>query len=178
MVAFLVAWWLLTSRPEPAGFLNVSLRDFGEASFLGVGVGVGGWVITITVAMIAGVTVMALGISPEDLQPSPMIPWMAGLAWWKKSLIVISAMTVEEAFYRGWLQKRVGLVASTMIFALSHAGYGQPFMLIGVTTISFVIGFAFYKTRNLIPCIVAHGVFDAIQIFVVVPVVLKFAPVG
>ena len=87
-------------------------------------------------------------------------------------------MTVEELFFRGWLQKRIGLLASTLIFAVSHAGYGQPFMLIGVTTISLVIGFTFYKTRNLVPCIIAHGVFDAIQIFLIVPFALKLAPVS
>jgi membrane protease YdiL (CAAX protease family) len=96
----------------------------------------------------------------------------------RKILIVLSAMTIEEAFFRGWLQKRVGLVASTILFAVGHAGYGQPFMLVGVLVISLVIGYTFYRTKNLVPCIVAHGVFDAIQLFVIVPVALKFIPVG
>ncbi|HKO00661.1 MAG TPA: CPBP family intramembrane glutamic endopeptidase, partial [Thermoanaerobaculia bacterium] len=92
---------------------------------------------------------------------------------WKKCLIVLSAMTVEEAFFRGWLQKRIGLIASTILFALAHSGLGQPLLLIGVTMISLVIGYAFYRTKNLIPGVIAHGVFDAIQLFVIIPIAFK-----
>jgi len=87
-------------------------------------------------------------------------------------------MTVEEAFFRGWLQKRVGLVASTILFAIAHSGLGQPLLLIGVFIISIIIGFTFYRTKNLLPGIVAHGVFDAIQIFVILPVVYRMMGLG
>jgi membrane protease YdiL (CAAX protease family) len=46
---------------------------------------------------------------------------------------VLSAMTVEEAFFRSFLQKRIGLIASTILFALAHFTYGNPLLLIGVT---------------------------------------------
>jgi membrane protease YdiL (CAAX protease family) len=82
-------------------------------------------------------------------------------------------MTVEEFFFRSFLQKRIGLVASTILFALAHFSYGNPLMLIGVTVISTVIGIAFYRTRNVLPGIIAHGVFDAIQLFVIVPLAVK-----
>ncbi|MCU1246666.1 MAG: hypothetical protein JWN02_2576, partial [Acidobacteria bacterium] len=97
---------------------------------------------------------------------------------WKKCLIVLSAMTVEEAFFRGWLQKRVGLIASTVLFALAHSGLGQPFLLIGVALISLVIGFTFYRTKNLVPGIIAHGVFDAVQLFVIIPIAFKASGLG
>jgi general stress protein CsbA len=103
-----------------------------------------------------------------------MIAYMARIAWWKKALVVLSAMTVEEAFFRGFLQKRVGLIASTILFALAHAGYAQPMLLIGVTVISLIIGVtAFYRTKNLVPGMIAHGVFDAVQLFVIIPVAFR-----
>ena len=107
-----------------------------------------------------------------------MIAWMAALPLWKKGLIVFSAMTVEEAFFRGWLQKRIGLIASTVLFSLAHSGLGQPLLLIGVSIISLVIGFTFYRTKNLIPGIIAHGIFDAVQIFVLIPIVFKMTGMG
>ena len=107
-----------------------------------------------------------------------MIGWMAALPLWKKGTIVFSAMTIEEAFFRGWLQKRVGLIVSTILFSLAHSGLGQPLLLIGVAIISLIIGFTFYRTRNLIPGIIAHGIFDAIQLFVIIPVVFKMTGLG
>ena len=86
-----------------------------------------------------------------------------------KLIIVIVAMTVEEAFFRGFLQARFGLVVSSVLFALSHFSYGLPFMIVGVFTISLVIGRAFQRSGDLLPCIIAHGIFDSIQLFVILP---------
>jgi membrane protease YdiL (CAAX protease family) len=175
---FLFVWWLLTQRPPIGEFLNIPRRGNGEAVLTGFAVGVGGWIVTISIALIIGLLLMASGLMPKNPPASPMIGWMAALPLWKKGVIVLSAMTIEEAFFRGWLQKRIGVIASTVLFALAHSGLGQPFLLIGVTLISLVIGFTFYRTRNLIPGIIAHGIFDAVQLFVIIPVVVKTMGMG
>src|SRR5205085_8094515 len=173
LILFLFVWWLLSGRPTLTEYLNIRRERVGEAVMTGLAVGFGGWIFTLAVALIIGLILSAAGVIPKNPQPSPMIGYMAALPLWKKATIVASAMTVEEAFFRGWLQKRIGLVASTILFAVAHTGLGQPLLLIGVFVISLVIGFTFYRTKNLIPCIVAHGVFDAIQLFVILPVVFK-----
>jgi len=176
LVVFLAGWWLLTGRPDVRNYLNIRLDHPAESAAIGVGVGVGGWALTLALAATVGLILQAAGLIPDDIKPSPMIPWMAALPFWKKCLVVLSAMTVEEAFFRGWLQKRVGLVASTVVFVLAHAGYGQPLMFIGIAIVSLIIGITFYRTRNLIPCIIAHGIFDAIQLFVIVPFAMQMMP--
>ena len=127
------------------------------------------------VALLIGVILATAGVMPKHAVVPPMIGWLVALPAWKKMLVVLSAMTIEEAFFRGWLQKRIGLIGSTVLFALAHAGYGQPLLLIGVSMISLVIGTAFYRTKNLIPGIIAHGIFDAMQIFVLIPIVFSVA---
>lgn len=178
LMIFLLGWWLLAGRPPISRFMNLQTDNLGQQVLIGVGVGVAGWLLTITIALAVGMGLMGLGLGPDKMDPSPMIPWMASMAWWKKGLIVLAAMTVEEFFFRAWLQKRVGLIASTIVFALAHAGYGQPLMLIGVTVVSLVIGVTFWRTRRLLPCIIAHGVFDAIQLFIVIPTVLRLTGMG
>ena len=178
LFVFLVVWWLLTGRPPLGEFLNIPRRGNGEAVLTGFAVGIGGWIFTISVALVIGLLLTASGLMPKHPQISPMIAWMAALPIWKKVVIVLSAMTIEEAFFRGWLQKRIGVIASTALFALAHSGLGQPFLLIGVSVISLVIGFTFYRTKNLIPGIIAHGIFDAVQLFVIIPVVFKMSGMG
>jgi membrane protease YdiL (CAAX protease family) len=175
LIVFLVGWWLLTNRPRISQYLNILPHDRFGAIMLGVAVGVAGWAITITLAMAVGLILTQLELLPKDIEPSPVVPWMAALPAWQKATIVLSAMTVEEAFFRGWLQKRVGLVLSTIAFVIAHAGYGQPLMMIGISIVSVIIGITFYRTKNLVPCIVAHGVFDTIQLFILVPLAVKFA---
>jgi membrane protease YdiL (CAAX protease family) len=173
LVVFLAGWWLMTGRPSLPRFFNIQTAHPGEAVMTGLAVGVGGWIVTIVFALIIALILQATGLLPKNPQPSATIAWMASLPLWKKIMIVLSAMTVEEAFFRGWLQKRVGLIASTLLFALAHAGLGQPFLLIGVAIISLIIGFTFYRTKDLVPGIIAHGVFDAVQLFVVIPIAFK-----
>lgn len=173
LLVFLAGWWLLSGTPALREFLNIRHERPSEVVAIGVSFGVGGWVITIVMALLATLLLRAIGLLDNPPDPPAVIGWMAELAWWKKSLIILSAMTVEEFFFRSFLQKRIGLVASTILFALAHTGYGNPLMLIGVTVISIVIGIAFYRTRNVLPGIIAHGVFDAIQLFVIVPMAVK-----
>jgi membrane protease YdiL (CAAX protease family) len=176
LIVFLGGWWFFTGRPPLTRFLNI--RVDGNALLSGLAVGVGGWMITIALALAIAFILQATGVLPKDVQPPAMVGWIAALPVWKKIVLVFSAMTVEEAFFRGWLQKRIGLIASTIFFALAHAGYGQPFLLIGVALISLVIGFTFYRTKNIIPGVIAHGVFDAVQLFVIIPIAFKAAGLG
>ena len=176
LIIFLVVWWLLAGRPPIGRFLNIRGERAGEAVMTGFAVGVSGWIFTIIMAVIVALILTAAGVIPKNPKPSPTVFWIASLSLWKKAAIVLSAMTVEEAFFRGWLQKRIGLLASTLLFALAHFSLGQPTLLIGIFFISLVISFTFYRTKNLIPGIVAHGVFDAIQLFVIIPTLVKALP--
>ena len=178
LIVFLFGWWLLSGRPGIREFLNIRHERPAEVVAIGVSVGVGGWIITLTLAMIVALILRATGVMDEPPEPPAMISWLAALPWWKKALIVLSAMTVEEAFFRSFLQKRLGLIASTILFAVAHFTYGNPLLLIGVSIISLVIGITFYRTKNVIPGVLAHGVFDAVQIFVLIPLAFRLVGAG
>jgi hypothetical protein len=176
LVVFLLCWWLVSGRPSLGSFFNIRKDDVGFEALAGVAIGLGGWLLTICVALAIGLAVQALGDIDEPMHPPAAIAWMAALPWFKKLAIVFSAMTFEELFFRGWLQKRVGLLPSTVVFVIAHAGFGEPLMFVGITVVSLVIGYVFYRTKSLLPCIIAHGVFDAIQLFIVIPVALQLLP--
>jgi membrane protease YdiL (CAAX protease family) len=176
LIMFLIGWWLATGRPPLREFLNTQRDNPGEAVLTGLAVGVGGWIFTLVVALAIAALLNAAGLI-ENPKPSPVIGFMASMPWWKKAILVLSAMTVEEAFFRAWLQKRIGLIASTTLFALAHFTLGQPLLLIGVAVISLVIGFTFYRTKNVLPGVIAHGVFDAVQLFVIIPIAFQVAGV-
>src|SRR4029078_2651201 len=117
VIVFLVVWWLLTGRPPLREFLTLRRGDNGEMVMVGLAVGVGGWIFTLVAAALIVLILNAPGLMRKPQQPPPMIAWMAALPLWKKGLVVLSAMTVEEAFFRGFLQKRIGLIHSHSTFS-------------------------------------------------------------
>ena len=178
LIVFLAVWWSVSGQPSLREFFNIRHERPGEVLAIGTAVGVGGWIATLLLAAMVGLLLRASGALDNPPEPPAMIFRMAALPIWKKALIVLSAMTVEELFFRSFLQKRIGLIASTILFALAHFTYGNPLMLIGVTIISLIIGITFYRTKNVIPGILAHGVFDAIQLFVIVPIAVRLSGAG
>ncbi|MFI5395941.1 MAG: CPBP family intramembrane glutamic endopeptidase [Candidatus Binatia bacterium] len=177
--AFLFLWWRLRRDIAFAAFLHLSWSGWWDKIRHGVATGCGGWVVTV---MATGAAAGLFGLTGRLSAPTeapPLILWLAELPILYRLIIVGVAMTVEEAFFRGFLQPRFGLLVSSILFALSHFSYGLPFMIVGVFTISLIIGRTFERERDLLPCIIAHGIFDGVQLLIVLPwVVHTWSPAG
>ncbi len=144
---------------------------------LGLVAGVGAWLVVLTVLVGIGMAIWWLG-GEEMLptEPPALIPWIAALPIGFKLLVSLSAGVVEETFFRGLLQPRIGIAASTLLFVLAHASYEQPLMLVGITILSLIYGLLAKWRQNIWPAIAAHFLFDSIQLLVVIPTALDLLP--
>ena len=176
LLFFLACYYALSGRRSVAEFLRPPERaPRGGPRARRVLIGLAGWLLTIVTAMAsssASGTSWRTASARESEGGARSRRRSSGSCRARSassSLIVVSAMVVEELFFRSFLQTRVGPVAATLMFTAAHGAYGQPLMLIGILVISTVLSITFARYRNVLPCIVAHGVFDAIQMFVVIP---------
>jgi membrane protease YdiL (CAAX protease family) len=190
LVLALVVWFLLgflRTAPGPEaseGLAATFARQLGLASErplveigIGLGAGVAGWLLVILLMLAVVVLVWALG--GEELlptEPPELVPWVAGLPLATRAAIALTAGVVEELFFRGLLQPRVGIALSSALFVLAHLSYEQPFMLIGIAALSLVFAWLVAWRRSILPAIAAHAAFDLIQLLIVVPQVLKRLP--
>jgi membrane protease YdiL (CAAX protease family) len=158
------------------GFLAPSVpREIG----LGLLLGLGAWVAVLLALMVVAGAVWALyGENAVPKAPPAMIPFIAALPVLTRFMISLSAGFVEESFFRGFLQPRIGIFFSTMFFVLAHLSYGQPFMLIGIALLSLIYAFLVKWRQNLWPAIAAHALFDGVQLLVVVPLALRALGAG
>lgn len=177
LASFLLAWWRLQREESLVRLLRLDHLAINDVP-LGLAAGAVGWIATIVVTGMVGGLWSLVGPSPEPDTAPRMMSWLAHLVIWRKLNIIALAMTVEEAFFRGFLQPRIGWGASSLLFAIAHASYGLPLMVISVLVISLVIGWAFERTGRLLPCIVAHGFFDGVQLLVVIPMALQMIENG
>lgn len=148
-------------------------RQPGRELLLGVALGAAGWALVLII--LSGVGALTAEWLPQ-LAPGevpPLVGWMAGLPLVVRMLVALSAGLVEETFFRGLLQPRVGIAVSTGLFVLAHLNYGEPLLLVGVLLLS--VGFALV-TRwrgNVWAAVSAHATFDAIQLLFLIPAVVR-----
>jgi membrane protease YdiL (CAAX protease family) len=175
---FLLIWWRLAQSPPLARFLHVEHWSSGDVRF-GFGIGAFGWLAAIAASATVAALLTLFGHSPSGgeqalpFEVPPLLIWLAELPAWRKLLVVAVAMTVEEGFFRAFLQTRFGWGLSSVLFALSHSGYGLPTLTASVFAVSLAIGWALRVRGNLVACVVAHGIFDAVQLFVVMPLAIR-----
>jgi len=181
LLGFLIVYYLLSGRRSLSAFLGTTSRR--PATDLGAGLLVGavGWLAMLVTAAAVGLAWSAargrMPTPPTD-DSSSLIVWIVTRPLAVRIGIVLSAMVVEELFFRSFLQTRVGPVAATLMFTAAHGAYGEPLALVGILVISTVLSAAYVLFGNVLPCIVAHGVFDALQMFVLIPTALRYMESG
>jgi len=89
-----------------------------------------------------------------------------------RHVLALAALSgvAEEAFFRGALQPRVGLVAASVIFGLAHFVPRPEFRVWTVFSLAagFLLGFLFQATGNLVAPVVAHAVVNGVNLTLLV----------
>jgi membrane protease YdiL (CAAX protease family) len=157
--------------------LGLAAARPGEELALGLLGGAAAWVGMVILMLALGSLLAALG--GEDLVPRKapqLVAWMAGLPVAVRVALSLSAGVAEELLFRGLLQPRVGAALATVLFVLAHGVYEQPLMLVGLTWVSLVFATLVGRHGTVWPAMVAHALFDLIQLLVVIPWLLERMP--
>jgi membrane protease YdiL (CAAX protease family) len=165
------------NRLAAAPTVQFGLRTDRWSKELAIGAlfGLGAWAVVVGILLCLGTLLWLIGGSeafPEN--PPELMVWIAGLPIGVRIALSVSAGFFEEVFFRGFLQPRMGIVLSTILFVLAHVSYAQPLMLVGVTLLSLVFAYLVRWRQSIWAAIAAHAIFDAIQLLIVIPAVLKF----
>ncbi len=153
--------------------LGLRARHVGVELSIGLVWGLVGWLAVISVVLAVGLVIAELGGEGAlGMEPAGQIVWLASLPVGLRLAVSLAAGVAEELFFRGFLQPRVGVLASTVLFVAAHAGYGQPFMLLGISLLSLFYAWLTRWRRSVWAAIAAHFLFDAIQLLVVIPLAL------
>ena len=114
----------------------------------------------------------AFGVEPDTDLPKGVFD-NAGPFLVLFALTVFVAPPVEEIFFRGFifggLRERwgpfLGAVASGALFGLAHIGNpGTVYLLPPIAAVGFVFALGYIRTGSIIPGIVAHFLFNLLQV--------------
>jgi membrane protease YdiL (CAAX protease family) len=153
--------------------LGLVAPSIGREVALGAALGLAAWAAVLVVLFATAVAVWAVAGEGALPKPSAIVPWIAALPIAVRALVSLSAGFVEEIFFRGFLQPRIGILLSTAFFVLAHVSYGQPLMLVGITLLSLIYGSLVRWRQTIWPAIAAHSLFDGIQLLVIIPAAMR-----
>lgn len=82
---------------------------------------------------------------------------------WHIILLCVVIAFVEELLFRGVIQTAIGLVYASFIFAVIHVRYLKSIVLFTVVVlVSFILGWLFFITNNLLVPMFAHFIIDCV----------------
>lgn len=178
LVAVLI-WYVSGWRSSGSSGTNMVLAELGLTSDSaqrelagGVFYGVVGWAAALTATAV--VSALAANLNQElisEAAPTAVVQ-LAAMPVLLRLAISVSAGVAEEIFFRGFLQPRLGIALTTVLFLLAHAGYERPLMMTGLLVLSVLFGIL-RKRYSVWVAIWAHTTFDVIQLLLFVPFVLS-----
>ncbi len=81
-------------------------------------------------------------------------------------LLVVRAVS-EEVFFRGFLAKKIGILPSAAVFALSHAAYGSIAEISGALVLGVWLGFIYIRNKSLVSNILGHMLYNFVAIMLI-----------
>ena len=114
------------------------------------------------------ITVLATTLVIEpllELFPSRWLEWLGDqmkLGGWMMLTTVVVAPILQESLTRKYGPWR-GILIASAVFGIVH---GIPQQALNAFFVGAMIGFIYYKTQSLIPCILIHALNNAVSYFV------------
>jgi len=110
----------------------------------------------------------SLGINDSELVANKILQFSPAII----PIAIFIGPVAEELFFRGYLQNKIGLIFSTLTFAVLHFSYGSISELIGVLGIGLVLGLSYkYSNNNIYVPMIAHILYNTLAITIIYSVI-------
>jgi membrane protease YdiL (CAAX protease family) len=119
-----------------------------------------------------GVNAITRLVAPVQYREIGLISYytFANLPWWVYVTFAIVAGITEETLYRGAVQPRFGIVATSALFAFGHIQYGATPVLLGVFAHGIIYGLL-RRYANTTTSAIAHSSYDLGEYLALAPTV-------
>jgi membrane protease YdiL (CAAX protease family) len=118
----------------------------------------------------SGLCLVLLNIALNNVLPEDSLDdggfnklFFTSLSYLEIAIVCLLISISEELLFRGFIQTKFGIVISSILFTLVHFRYLKKFILFFVVFLeSFILGYLFFITQNLLVVITSHFFLDFI----------------
>jgi membrane protease YdiL (CAAX protease family) len=170
-LSFLVFLWIPKVEKK-----NMASIGFGKFKRRHLGWGVLVYILVLVASSISGFVLQSVGLSSlRSLQPL-----IKGYGFATLFGLFLTGTFLEEAFYRGYLIERMAILTrhkwiaafvSWLLFTLVHLKFFGLGPTIDTSVISAALVLLYMKENSVWPCIVVHGINDALA-FLIFPLLI------
>lgn len=160
----LIAILLMTVYLWKAGFISKEKRTWSPVSSLFMGLNI--------VFFFSGIWLVSMLMSHLKWIPNIMEQSFELIlsSWWGIFAVAIAGPILEELLFRGAVEKLLlqrytpakAILFSALIFGVFHL---NPVQIVPAFLIGLMLGWMYYKTGSLIPCIVAHILNNSLSVY-------------
>jgi len=98
-------------------------------------------------------------------QENRLALWIGeSLSWIGILIVSVLPAFSEEIFFRGYLQEKIGLIPTAILFGFAHISYQNIVQVIAAMMFGIVLGLLLIRTKNLYSTISAHFSFNLLQL--------------
>jgi hypothetical protein len=115
------------------------------------------------VLLVEGIALRELGLLDNGI--------VADVILAQNAFTLLLAVTIgplgEELLFRGYLQKKIGIILQSALFALFHLGYGSVSEIAAAFSVAVLFGLSFKQKRNIYALVLAHALYNLLSISIV-----------
>ncbi|MBN1159844.1 MAG: CPBP family intramembrane metalloprotease [Candidatus Diapherotrites archaeon] len=78
--------------------------------------------------------------------------------------ILAVQVPAEEFFFRGFLTPRTGVILSSVLFGIAHAGYGSYVEIMVAILAGIILAYIYKERGNIVAPIIAHELFNLLSL--------------
>lgn len=165
--AQLMAIVLMTVYLWKAGFISKERATWSPLSFSCMGLSI--------VFFLSGVWIVSMLMSHMQWIPNVMEQSFDFIvsSWWGILTIAVAGPVLEELLFRGAVEKLLlqqyapanAILFSALIFGVFHF---NPAQIVPAFLMGLMLGWMYYKTASLIPCIVVHILNNSLSVYLMI----------
>ncbi len=143
--------------------LGINLKDGSLIKQILIGIGLA--FLIFLIIQIEGIILTPLGLQDS----TRVVQTVSSFSVLTLLMSITLTPIAEETFFRGFLQEKIGIIFTSVLFALAHFAYSSVVEFLAAFTAAIILGLYVQRQKNhgIVPTIIAHSLINLTALLII-----------